>query len=297
MSKEDRIGSGIELEERLVEALLLTHYDSNEAAMEMRYQGVLQRINKSSGSQFFNKFKRTIKWGIAAGLILFVGLIVLLETGNSAMADLDELINLYPIAGDKTYRVTVKPSTVEGGQSIVQEKRSFRRGYLYTRGSEQFVLVQERGPGRKLLRGHNGEKSWVVTPPGNVSISDDPNAYRIPISDSATVFSFMDLHGSLRYLKDGYQIRSGKPVKEGAPSERRLSTLTARKRSKSVKGPPTVVIHYDPDSYLLMKVIVRDTRAQGFEGRVTVTMDLESRDLLPSDWFEPETHKEALDSP
>ncbi|MBN2455324.1 MAG: hypothetical protein JXB29_02115 [Sedimentisphaerales bacterium] len=68
---------------------------------------------------------------------------------------------------------------------------------LYLRGNDKFVLLRHTPSGRTLINGSNGQTRWLIRPDKPVLVSNDPQAFRIPMPPDLEAILSLDLKATL----------------------------------------------------------------------------------------------------
>jgi hypothetical protein len=122
-----------------------------------------------------------------------------------------------------------------------------------------------------------------------VAVSSDPRNFRIPMPDSVATLPFVDIRASLMRLRDGYDIEE-LPAETSNDGSTPLRHLRATKRNSSIKGPKAVSIWFHPTAHTIVKIRLEQVHLQGNPEPRVMTISLLSRQPLPENWFDHQSH-------
>lgn len=135
-----------------------------------------------------------IRWSTAALIIISVTVLLTSLPSNKAMATIDQMIAAVENAGDRTYSIIVRDqrtgqrerpsSRLTVQRSDRQERAGFDGAALYLRGKDQYVLYRYTPSGQTVINGSDGQTNWLIRPARPVLVSNDRQAFRIPIPET-----------------------------------------------------------------------------------------------------------------
>jgi hypothetical protein len=288
--------------------LLLHLYDRNAEARERRMQRVLQALEGAaevlphptldrdvSRPRRRYRAQRVVSWLISSAAVLLLGLIVWkLVSPNPAYAIVQRAFEATGRDGDRTYRV------LDHWSGPVEGKRE---ATLWVRG-DCFVFQPRRPLIPGLLLGCDGRQGWAVAATGPVRVSDDPREIFRFMSRGLLPERHEEIHRAghkmlpllqqrtlLRNLGQSYRLELLPPAPLDDRDDLRYQHIRAHRRDETIDAADVVEIWVHPDSSVIVRLILQAKLEAGGERRVT--LDLESEERMPHDWYEHSAHHEA----
>lgn len=306
-------------EQQLMHALL-THQHESELSHNSYVDRGMRLIDGIDGAEQETLPARPISFrakvyalsgGLAASVIFCLSVFFLAFPSTSAMAAMDEVISHIDGMGDRLYSLRVEKvkrgknaqfSQINDGIEPLSQKdkwndrkgkRSskprFEKAELYLRGADQFVFMEQREDGRGFIKGSNGQESWQINGNGSGLITGDQDSTKLPLSRNSGTLAFSNIAKSLRDLKEGYDISMLE--NQVLPDLDGLWTkIVAEKIDRNTKGVKRVILYFDPANYYIQRLIFDRVHLPGDRALMKITMDLQSTNPLPIDFFEYSTH-------
>lgn len=282
---------------QLMEALLIGHYqDTNQAKQEQRIQAVINRINKPQRLRLLYRFK-PLAMAASLGAVVFM-LSLLLLPHKSAMAEINHLIAQLQHIGDRVYGFSVTPlSTAENSNRIVSNNQ---QGYkksaakwlngaqLYLRNQSDYLLMYQTQHGTKI-KANTVNGSWKLNEKQQYQPYPNNKTIKLPLSGQAAEMAMMDFPVLLTSLKNSYQLTYQEQVKL---NNQFLSLLTATPQ-KPGKGVKQIQIYYQPDNYLIQKMVFTKVHLQGQPASYRIELILQAQQALDPAFFTPDYHRQT----
>jgi hypothetical protein len=287
--------------------LLLHLHDRDADARERRVQRVLQALEEAadvlphptlnrdlSRPRRRPRAQRVMSWLISSAAVLLLGLIVWkLVSPNTAYAIVQRAFEAAGLDGDRTYHVVDRWSgSVEGT----------REATLWVRG-DRFVFQPKRPLIPGLLLGSDGRQGWAVPAVGPVRVSDDPGEILrfmarglLPEHHDEVkaagrkMFPLLQQRTLLRNLGQSYRLELLPPALLADGDGIRYQHIRAHRRDETVDSADVVEIWVHPQSSVIARLSLQ---AKLESGERRVTLDLESEEPMPHDWYEHSAHHEA----
>jgi hypothetical protein len=298
---------------QLLHAMLTGLAENTEDAKQRRVVKLMQSIRadketaageRAIGSQKPRRYVGpAIRWGTAAMIIIGITILLTSLPPNKAMATIDQMISAIESAGDRTYSIIVRDQKTSrrdrGGSRSTVERRSRgeRAGLdgaeLYLRGRGEYVLYRYTPSGQTVVNGSNGQTNWLIRPRREVLVSDNPQAFRIPMPADLADLLTLDFGETLQRIRERYKIKhlGTVPVEQG--QEASWAYLHATRQNRRFKGPRVIRIWAHPDTGLLRRIEFADIRLQGDAEPKKLILDLVDQKQLPNDWFTHSAHHPA----
>jgi hypothetical protein len=291
---------------QLLHGLLLHLHERDDTARERRVQRVLQALQgpadilptRHGGAATRpgpRRARRVVSWLASAAAMLLIGLIMWkLVSPNPAYAVVQRAFEAAGLDHDRTYHVVDRWSGPAEGR---------REATLWVRG-DRFVFQPKRPLVPGLLLGSDGEHGWAVPGAGPVRLSDDPlTFFRVMTRgllpgrrDEAKapghqeMFPLLQQRTLLRNLGQSYRLELLDATPLQGQGEIRYPHIRARRQDDAPDGPEVVELWVHPQSSVISRLRLQVKLASG-ERRVT--LDLESEEPLPPDWYDHSAHHEA----
>jgi outer membrane lipoprotein-sorting protein len=287
---------------QLVHSLLLQIADRDESAKERRIHSLMQKVDNKNKVQknFLQIVKPFIRYGIAAALIITFALLFTKIPANSAMASINKISAALNNAGDRTYLFTVKGENENISQQQITEQggepgeRAVLDGaILYLRGIDKFVLFRKTPSGRIVINGSDGQARWLIRPDRPVLVSNDPQAFRIPMPPELEAILSLDFKATLQHICNHYEIKYLQEVKDNRQFNNTRTYLDAHKISKEFKGPKNIEIWSDTQTGLLLRIEFADIHLEGDPSPKRLIIDLIDQTKQLDEWFTRQAHHSA----
>jgi hypothetical protein len=288
---------------QLVHALLTQLADRDQAAKERRIQNLMQKIDSQDSLtiKLYRIVKPLLRYGIAAAvLIVFVILFTQIPT-NTAMASMDKMIAAMDIAGDRTYSIKVEgnkkdhrpplpPDQPPQPRQEAGERAGLDGATLYLQGSSKFVLYWNTPSGKTVINGSDGQTNWHIRPDKPVLVSNNPQAFRIPMPPELAAILTMDFKATLVHIRDNYKIKFLEDVTDSQKQNSSRTYLDAQKISNDFPGPKNIEIWADTQTGLLLRIEFADIHMQGDPSPKRLIIELKDQTPQPQNWFTRQAH-------
>ncbi len=221
-------------------------------------------------------------WAAAVLTILLSILFVAIPPQARATDAVDRMLMAMP-RGDRTYAIAVLTGDawqrMNNGATL-----TYQGAILHLREPAQFLLVRNIVEGGQRITGSDGMRNWDIIGNGPVKVTGDLSRFRGGLPGDPLDLPFLDLHGQLTSLRLGYDLTLSH---DG--SARGLSTVRARKKSRSVRGPNELVLTFRTgDGVIVSMDLIGLPRAKGGPDALRLTLVAERP--LGSDFFHHESH-------
>ena len=244
-----------------------------------------------------------VRWGTAAMIIIGITILLTSLPPNKAMATIDQMISAIEKAGDRTYSVVVRDLRTGrrgrgGGRSAVEKRGHQERAVLdgatlYLRGRGRYVLCRYTPSGQTVVNGSNGQTNWLIRPRREVLVSDNPQAFKIPMPADLADLLTLDFSDTLQQIRELYRIKYLGTVPVEQDEDTSWAYLHATRQNHRSKGPRVIRIWAHPDTGLLRRIEFADIRLQGDAEPKKLILDLIDQKQLPDDWFTHSSHHPA----
>ena len=244
-----------------------------------------------------------IRWGTAAMIIIVITILLTSLSPNKAMATIDQMISAIENADDRTYSVVVRGQRTGrrergGGKSPVERRSRQERAILdgatlYLRGRGMYVLYRYTPSGQTVINGSDGLTNWLIQPKRAVLVSNNPQAFRIPMPEDLASLLTLDFVDTLQQIRERYRIKYLGTVPVEQNQEASWTYLHATRRHQRFKGPRVIRIWAQPDTGLLRRIEFADIRLQGDPEPKKLILDLVDQKQLQNDWFTHSAHHPA----
>ena len=298
---------------QLLHAMLTALAEDTEKAGQRRVDKLMQSIRADKekitgkGTKRPQKQRRhvgpAIKWGTAAMIVIGITILLTSLPQNKAMATIDQMISAIENAGDRTYSVIVRDQITgrrerAGGRSVIerrgrQERAVLDGARLYLRGKGQYVLYRYTPSGQTVVNGSNGQTNWLIRPRREVLVSNDPQAFRIPMPMDLADLLTLDFGDTLQRIRERYRIKYLGNVPVEQDEDASWAYLHATRPNRRFKGPRVIRIWAHPDTGLLRRIEFADIRLQADPEPKKLIFDLVNQKQLPNDWFTHSAHHPA----
>ena len=212
---------------QLVHAMLMGIAEDSKDARQSRVNKLMQSIRADRQKQASEKETTplkthryvgpAIKWGTAAMIIVSLAVFLMSLPPNKAMATIDQMIAAIENAGDRTYSVIVRDQKTGRRESQSgrfanegrnrQERAGLDGATLYLRGRGKYVLYRYTPSGQTVINGSDGQTNWLIRPRRTVLVSDDPQAFRIPMPENLANLLTLDFSDTLQQIRERYKIK------------------------------------------------------------------------------------------
>lgn len=294
----------------LVHSLMMQISSRDETARERRIQQLMQRIDTerttSSGSRpvipdrLHNFLRPLTRYGIAAVVIVSLTILLTQMASNNAIAAMDKIITAMDQAGDRTYRIIVKDSKTGTGnrrpgrfsdmRKAPGERADLDGAKLYLRGNDRFVLYRPTPSGETVINGSDGQTRWLIRPRKPVLVSNDLQAFRIPMPEELAGLLTLDFKATLVQIRENYEIKYLDNVQQEQEEGIAWMYLDARKQSNKFRGPRNIRIWAHSETGVLERIEFVDIRLQGQSEPRKLVIELINQNPLPGDWFTHQSH-------
>ena len=298
---------------QLLHALLTGLAEKSETTRQRRVDKLMQSIGADTGKVVGEQAKSprksrwyvgsAIRWGTAAMIIIGITIVLTSLPPNKAMATIDQMISAIENAGDRTYSIIVRDQKTgrreqTGAISQVdrrnrQERAVLDGAKLYLRGRDKYVLYRYTLSGRTVVNGSDGQTNWLIRPRREVLVSNDQQAFRIPMPEDLADLLTLDFGHTLLRIRERYRIKylGTVPVEQGRDASWAYLHATLQKRR--FRGPRVIRIWAHPDTGLLRRIEFADIQLQGDAEPKKLILDLVDQKELPNDWFTHSAHHPA----
>ena len=292
---------------QLVHSLLLQLSDRDEVAKERQVQKLMEHIKTSPDGQEtmpekLHRFIRPlVRYGIAAVLIISIAILFMQLPTNTAIAAIDQMIAAIDHAGDRTYSIIVEDTRRDNRPPRQDERHAEKRrepgeragldgATLYLRGSDKFVLYQQTPSGKTVISGSDGQTRWLIRPEKPVLVSNDPEAFRIPMPPELAAILSLDLKATLLHIRDHYKVKYLEDITGDQQQDSSRKYLDARKISNDFPGPKNIEIWADTDTGLLLRIEFADIHLEDDPSPKRLIIELVNQKQLSDDWFTRQAH-------
>lgn len=303
-------------EQQFIHALLIQQYEPDKSCYAYVDRG-MERLAQCDQAESAPS-RLTIRVpsfgvfsGVAASFALCVLIVFFAYPTTSAMAAFDQVMGQFNAGGDRLYQVRVKKVKRGGKQRLTpssedkpaiaakgnkrkgkENSTRFDRAALYMRGTDQFVLMEYRDDGAGFIKGSNGIDSWRVNSKGKGTVVGTKGEIKLPLASNARNMVFLDIAQSLEKLKEGYTISLLE--NQALKGQQGLwSKIVAEKADHEQKGVKRVLMYFDPQNYEIQKLVFDRAHLSGSRDLVKISLDLQSTEPLPEDFFDVSMHAGA----
>ena len=295
---------------QLVHAMLMGIAENSKDSRQSRINKLMQSIRADRQKQTTEKvttpLKRhryvgpAIRWGTAAMIIVSLAVLLISLPSNKAMATIDQMIAAIENAGDRTYRIIVRDQKT-GRRERQSDRFTFQRrnrqeravldgATLYLRGRGKYVLYRYTPSGQTVINGSDGQTNWLIRPRRTVLVSDNPQAFRIPMPENLANLLTLDFSDTLQQIRERYKIKYLGTVPVEQEQEASWSYLHATRQNRKFKGPRVIRIWAHPDTGLLRRIEFADIQLQGDPESKKLIFDLRDQKQLADNWFRHNAH-------
>ncbi len=305
---------------QLVHALLTQLSDRDNEAKERQIRTLMDRIaaappgHAGGPAKSQHVFRRLLRYGIAAAIIISILIVVTQTPSNTATAAMAQMIAAMEQAGDRTYTIRVEgrpgerrpprpdrfdpPPDPRDRPAPPPPERPRQRGEravldgstLYLRGTDQFILFRPTPSGRTLINGGDGRTRWMIRPEKPVLVSSDPGAFPIPMPEELAALVSLDLKATLQRIQEHYRVKR----REESPPEGTRDGVTlyldAEKVSRNFHGPKNIELWSEAETGLLLRIEFADIPLEDYPFPVRLIIELTSETPLADNWFTRHTH-------
>jgi hypothetical protein len=298
---------------QLLHALLTGFAENSETTRQRRVEKLMQSIRADTDKLIGEEVKSqrkprwyigsAIRWGTAAMIIIGITIVLTSLPPNKAMATIDQMISAIDNAGDRTYSIIVRDQRTgrreqTGAISEVerrnrQEKAVLDGAKLYLRGRDKYVLYRYTLSGRTVVNGSDGQANWLIRPRREVLVSNNPQAFRIPMPEDLADLLTLDFGHTLLRIRERYRIKYLGTVPVEQDRDASWAYLHATLQGRRFRGPRVIMIWAHPDTGLLRRIEFADIQLQGDAKPKKLILDLLDQKELPNDWFTHSAHHPA----
>jgi outer membrane lipoprotein-sorting protein len=295
---------------QLVHAMLIHLAENNEDSKQRRINKLMQSVRADKEKQASEKATSpqkprryvgpVVRWGIAAMIIISVTISLVSLPPNKAMATIDQMIAAIENAGDRTYSIIVRDQRTgrrerKSGRFTVerrnrQERAVFDGATLYLRGRDKYVLYRFTPSGETVINGSDGQTNWLIRPKRPVLVSNNPQAFRIPMPEDLANLLTLDFSDTLQQIREHYKIKYLGTVPVDQDQEALWTYLHATQRKRKFKGPRVIRTWAHPDTGLLRRIEFADIHLQNNPEPKKLILDLMDQKQLPETWFTHTAH-------
>jgi len=295
---------------QLVHAMLMHLAENNEDDRQRRINKLMQSIRADKEKQSSEKETRpqkphrfvgpVVRWGIAATIIISLTISLVSLPSNRAMATIDQMIAAIENAGDRTYSIIVRDQRTgvrereSGRYTSIKRYRQERAGLdgatLYLRGRDKYVLYRYTPSGKTVINGSDGQTNWLIRPERPVLVSNNPQAFRIPMPEDLANLLTLDFSDTLQQIRELYKIKYLGTVPVDQAQGTSWAYLDARQQHRKFKGPRVIRIWAHPDTGLLRRIEFADIHLQDNPEPKKLILDLMDQKQLPENWFKHTAH-------
>jgi len=295
---------------QLVHAMLMGLAEKSKDARQSRINKLMQSIRvdkekpaskKAASSQRPRRYVGpVIRWGTAAMIIISLAVLLMSLPSNKAMATIDQMIAAIENAGDRTYSIIVRDQKTgrreRGSGRFSAERRNrheraiFNGATLYLRGRDKFVLYRYTSSGQTVINGSDGQTNWLIRPRRPVLVSNNPEAFRIPMPEDLAGLLTLDFSDTLQQIRESYKIKYLGTVPVEQVQEASWAYLHATRHNRRFKGPRVIRIWAHPDTGLLRRIEFADIRLQDDPEPKKLIFDLRDQKRLADNWFTHTAH-------
>jgi outer membrane lipoprotein-sorting protein len=290
---------------QLVHAMLMHLAENSEGAKQRRVNKLMQSVREEGKKQASEKEASpqkshrfvgpVVRWGIAATIIIWLTISLVSLPSNKAMATIDQMIAAIENAGDRTYAIIVRDQRTGKRErehrrfSAIKRYRQERAGLdgatLYLRGRDKYVLYRYTPSGKTVINGSDGQTNWLIRPARPVLVSNNPQAFKIPMPEDLANLLTLDFSDTLQQIREHYKIKYLGTVPIDQDQETSWTYLHARQQKRKFKGPRVIRIWAHPDTGLLRRIEFADIRLQDDPELKKLVLDLIDQKKLPETWF------------
>jgi len=295
---------------QLVHAMLMGLAENSKDARQRRVKKLMESIRADWKKQAKEKAARpqkphryvgpAIRWGTAAMVIISLAVLLTSLPSNKAMATIDQMIAAIENAGDRTYSIIVRDQKTgrrdrRAGKFAVERRNRHERvvfdgATLHLRGRGKYVLCRYTPSGQTVINGSDGQTNWLIRPRRAVLVSNNPQAFRIPMPEDLANLLTLDFSDTLQQIRERYKIKYLGTVPVEQDQEPSWSYLHATRQNRRFKGPRVIRIWAHPDTGLLRRIEFADIQLQGDPEPKKLIFDLRDQKPLPENWFTHTAH-------
>jgi hypothetical protein len=143
------------------------------------------------------------------------------------------------------------------------------------------------------VNGSNGQTNWLIRPRREVLVSDDLQAFRIPVPVDLADLLTLDFSDTLQQIRERYRVKYLGTVPVEQDKDASWTYLHATKPNRRFRGPRVIKIWAHPDTGLLRRIEFADIRLQDNPKPMKLILDLMDQKQLPNDWFTHSAHHPA----
>ncbi|MHC4518238.1 MAG: hypothetical protein ACYTAS_06605 [Planctomycetota bacterium] len=290
--------AGSVADDSLVHAMLMGRFQDTAQATSRRVEEA-RRAFEGSPSRLWRHWRAGLS--TAAAAVIVGGLLLIFSSPQEVQADLREILEVFDV-GDKTYQIEISEDAY---QPLRRGRRRTRgrigRGqpfwvprpkpapqhldgaFLYVR-DRQYVLVYNRPAGPKIVKGYDGQQSWLIGPGGRSRTGVDPNVLQRDIPEDIASLLFLDLRDILHQVDENYRL-SDPTEWTLQDTQKHVLCYVAERTSRMARLPQRIELWVDAETSQLDHIICTGMGFRSPSGRYTLRIDLISTDPLPADWF------------
>jgi len=295
---------------QLVHAMLMGIAEDNEDARQSRVNKLMQSVKADGQRQVSEKATSpqrprryvgpAVGCGTAAMIIISLAVLLTSLPSNKAMATIDQMIAAIENAADRTYSIIVRDQKTGQRErqssrfNVERRNRQERAGFdgaaLYLRGRDQYVLYRYTPSGQTVINGSDGQTNWLIRPGRPVLVSNDRQAFRIPIPEDLANLLTLDFKDTLQKIRERYRIKYLGNVPVEQAQEASWSYLHATRHNREFAGPRVVRIWAHAYTGLLRRIEFADIHLQDSPEPKKLIFDLRDERQLAENWFTHAAH-------
>jgi len=290
-------------DERLLDALLTGRHEDTPESTAQRVERVCHAL-ETAPRVISLRWKAGLSTAAAAVVVL--GLLLTLSAPQSVQADLAPILTAFD-KGDKTYQITIAADTNEPAPRRGFGRRRFgrrlafkppRRGMMTRRldnatlqiRGRRYVLTCRTGRGGEVLKGFDGQESWLVCPWGASARGDDHSLLEQEIPDHISSLLFLDLRDMLHQIEAQYAL-SGPSAGTLDDGQTPTQYYRAERIGRRDRMPRRIEFWVDPLTHELQQIVCTGVHFRGpGRQRYTLRITLVSTEPLPEEWFTQQAH-------
>ena len=296
---------------QLVHAMLMGLAENKKDTSQRRVDKLMRSIRSDTEKKAVEKetsigkphryLGPAIRLGTAAMIIIGFTILLTSLQPNKAMATIEQMISAIEDAGDRTYSIIVRDqktgqreraSNRSTAERSGQERAVLDGARLYLRDRDKYVLYRYTPSGQAVVNGSDGQTNWLIRPRREVLVSDNPQAFRIPMPEDLSALLTLDFGDTLQRIQERYKIKYLGTVQVEQDQDVSWTYLHATLQRR-FKGPRVIRIWAHPDTGLLRRIEFADIRLQGDPEPKKAIIDLVDQEQLPNDWFTHSAHHAA----
>lgn len=259
---------------------LLTEIERQGGANNDRSDATVSGSKSAAGAQRRASRIFAIAGSLGLAACLLIAFVVLRPRTLRAAEALERIIQSAARSVDRAYEIHVleeygqrrKPENLAEQQWLAESNENVDGAMLYVGGTDRHVFVRSLNDGRKRVSGCDGTESWAFREDGPIHVSDDLTRFRGKLPGQQQSIAFADLYSQLTSLRDGYDVELAEP----ADRESQIGRLVGHRKSRDVRGPKSIELHFDRNNGTIHRMIL-DGLPRGHGGPNSVELVLVSQ--------------------